>query len=155
MRRNIYLHVIATTAQAVLAPTVPTPWLFRRWEAPNCLAVLISAAVLGWSPVALAGAVRSGFDSNVIATDPNGADADTSPTGEDGSVGPVDLGFGARFCNPGDPTFTSVYININGNLTFGEGFPSSRQTPPSSELENASSRRSGQISIRAPVPRAK
>jgi hypothetical protein len=51
------------------------------------------------------GATRFGFDANTL------------PGNDDGSSGQVPLGFGANFFGQ---TFTSAFVNNNGNLTFDE-----------------------------------
>ncbi len=62
--------------------------------------VVISAAMTG---VASAAAIRTGFSSNTL------------PANDDGSTGLVNLGFTANFFGT---SYTSTYVNNNGNLTF-------------------------------------
>ena len=49
--------------------------------------------------------------------------------GDDGSYGPIDLGFTYTFYGE---DFTSVYINVNGNVTFGNVYASIIQHRPQS-----------------------
>jgi hypothetical protein len=73
-----------------------------------CVAIAIGslAGLLLTSASATAGAVRSGFDST------------TFPANDDGSVGPVNLGFSANYFGN---TYTQTFVNNNGNVTFGSG----------------------------------
>jgi hypothetical protein len=70
--------------------------------------------------------------SGAIVTDA-GSHAHFVPNGDDGSVGPVELGFPVNFFGK---LYTSVYVNTNGNITF-QGplykyapFQLSAKTPP-------------------------
>ncbi len=47
----------------------------------------------------------------------NGPDAHMLPSNDDRSAGPVELGFAVNFFGR---VFTSLYVNTNGNVTFGE-----------------------------------
>jgi hypothetical protein len=72
-------------------------------------AILLSAAMTG---VAEATNLRTGFDSNTLARN------------DDSSTGAVDLGFVANFFGnaaTGQNVYEQVYVNNNGNLTFGRG----------------------------------
>ena len=68
------------------------------------LGIFLTFGLLAWSPAASAGAVVSGFNANTL------------PRNDDGSAGPVPLGFSVTlFGNSND----AVYVNNNGNVTFG------------------------------------
>ncbi len=68
----------------------------------NCLLAGIVLCALATSP-AVAGQVVSGFNANML------------PRNDDGSTGPVDIGFSLNFFGT---TYTQVYVNNNGNVTF-------------------------------------
>jgi hypothetical protein len=83
------LHTAPETKGPVMSP-IP-----RSWSA--------LAAVLLLAVPALAGPIRSGFTDNPI------------PGNDDASLGPVSLGFNVNFFGT---TYSSLYVNTNGNLTF-------------------------------------
>jgi hypothetical protein len=68
-----------------------------RWFAVCLLALL-------YCRVADAGPIRPGFDAAAL------------PAGDDASSGPVKMGFAVNFFGQ---SFNSIYVNTNGNLTFG------------------------------------
>lgn len=68
-----------------------------RWRAVCLLALLCCGA-------GYAGPIRPGFDAAAL------------PAGDDASSGPVKAGFAVNFFGQ---TFDSIYVNTNGNLTFG------------------------------------
>ena len=67
------------------------------------MACLVFAATLGLSAAAQAGAIRSGFDGNTLARN------------DDGSTGLVGIGFDTNFFGT---TYSQLYVNNNGNVTF-------------------------------------
>lgn len=66
----------------------------------------------------LAGVMFSVASLNASASILPGFDAVTFPGNDDGSVGPVALGFSANFFGT---TYSDVFVNNNGNVTFGAG----------------------------------
>ena len=74
------------------------------WLKRQGIAVLVGASLLCGAPGAMAQPVVPGFNMN------------TFPANDDGSLGPLNLGFSARFYGG---TFTQVFLNNNGNFTFG------------------------------------
>jgi RHS repeat-associated protein len=58
------------------------------------------------------GAVRPGFDATVVVPDYNNR---LNPNGEDGSIGPVDIGFPISFYSQ---DYSNLWVNMNGNVTF-------------------------------------
>jgi hypothetical protein len=83
-----------------------TPRNPAHWLAAG-LVTLLSAA-------AQAGPIRPGFDAAAL------------PTADDVSSGPVGLGFSVNFFGQ---TFGSVYVNNNGNVTFGRALPDFTPVP--------------------------
>src|SRR5688572_23786694 len=77
--------------------------------------LVVSVALVGGLAAcvtAQAGAVRAGFDSFTIPASPSDPDGGL---GDNGSVGPVSIGFPISFyCN----TYSNVYVNVNGSITF-------------------------------------
>lgn len=73
-------------------------------------ACLMAVLVVGTQSARALGpnAVRSGFSDNVL------------PANDDGSSGAVDIGFPVNFFGN---TYTQVYVNNNGNLTFDQSLP--------------------------------
>lgn len=76
---------------------------FSRFGA---FAAIISGVVLLQASQANAAVVAPGFNSNVLGAN------------DDGFAGPVDLPFAANFFGT---TYSSLYVNNNGNLTFNQG----------------------------------
>lgn len=67
-------------------------------------AVLLAGALLAVSaPTARAAAILPGFDANTV------------PRNDDGSTGLVDIGFSVNFFGE---TYSQLYVNNNGNVTF-------------------------------------
>jgi hypothetical protein len=64
---------------------------------------LAAAATLAFAAQSLAGPVRAGFDGTQL------------PRNDDGSTGLVPIGFSANFFGT---TYTQLYVNNNGNVTF-------------------------------------
>jgi len=96
-------------------------WLPLRQAAFRSIGILVFfLALVGGSVPTFAAAIRAGFNATTIST--FGNDGDQTTTGEDGSIPNVPLGFSARFCNPNDPAFTQVNVNINGNVTLNAPF---------------------------------
>lgn len=77
-----------------------------RWVIPAALIVFVLALISTVSSVQALGpnAIRSGFDTNTLAAN------------DDGSTGAISLGFTANFFGTNQ---TAVFVNNNGNLTFG------------------------------------
>lgn len=69
------------------------------------LSVCLALGLLVWSPAASAGAVVSGFNANILQRN------------DDGSAGPVPLGFSVSLFGT---SANSVFVNNNGNVTFDD-----------------------------------
>jgi MYXO-CTERM domain-containing protein len=77
--------------------------MLRKRRFAICMLAAVAAGMLGTANVASAAAVRAGFDSILF------------PGNDDGSVGPVNIGFTVDFFGL---NFTQLFVNNNGNVTF-------------------------------------
>ena len=78
----------------------------KRFLPLSFVAAICLTSLLG-APVADAGAIRSGFDSDTLARN------------DDGSTGLVGIGFDINFFGT---TYSQLYVNNNGNVTFDNSF---------------------------------
>jgi hypothetical protein len=85
----------------------------RRWRRRGACAGAGAICMLGL--VALALTVPAGAEGPNAIQNPAGCTTNTLPPGDDNSSAAVPLGFTANFFGT---SFTSVYVNQNGNVTF-------------------------------------
>src|SRR3954454_12682520 len=84
----------------------------RRPTVPRALAAVVTAGVL---------AVAAASPASAALPEHPGCTASSLPANDDGSTGAIDPGFTAHF---GNQTFPTLFVNNNGNVTFGAAFGS-------------------------------